>query len=329
MRLKNSDPEASEHSGFYVRPGPDEPERGPLILEKLQDLAEFGHITPDWLVRASGEESFFPFRDLPELMTAVFPEKKSFHLKRHQKAKDTEAGYAKIDVKDLYRCDADGEARDGADGGEEPEDSPQPAMPAEQENGPQTVGSAPIGIDVKALLQASVLMAKERSGKDVRREKVPFSTGRVFQTVRWSFAVFFGLLGIYILGSSGSMRLAIPMFAFSVLLVALDFVGWMCDGLEGWIVNAAGKPPDFSDAEGRLKVGDWAAAAAAFLAVTRKHPKEIHGYFAGLSAAFAARDKKTTAAFHSLAQKNLGTHDLNLLNGALRRRKVPPVPPSG
>lgn len=332
MRLKDSEPDAS---GYFVRSGPDGPERGPLTIDKLQDLAEFGNITLDWLVRKSGEEIFLPFSDLPELMTEVFPQKKSFQLKQYQKAKDQEAELAPIDVRDLFQCAAgsavekaltESDARVG--GAETPGISLLRPNPGDRKIAAENVATAPDGIDVKAILQASEAMAKARTGEGERRGRASFSTNRTFLVVRWILAICFALFGIYVLGASGSWRLAIPMFGMAILLVALDFVAWMCDGVEGWVVNAAGKPPDFSDAERWLRAGDWSAAAAAFLAVCRKHPKQIRGYFAGISAAFAARDEEMAAAFHSLARKNLAAHDLNLLNGALRRGNVPPVPPS-
>src|SRR5690606_22162819 len=116
-----------------------------------------------------------------------------------------EVDYAPIDVKDLFRCGADGPADEdapaegdagGSDAGP-PELRSQQSIPEEPENEPQpfAAGPAPVGIDVRELLQASAAMAKQRSVKAVRPEKAFVSPGRVFRTVRWAFAIFFGLVG--------------------------------------------------------------------------------------------------------------------------------------
>lgn len=327
MRLKATDPKPP---AYFVRSGLDKPERGPLNLENLKDLAEFGNITPDWLVRNSAEEGFRSFRDLPELMLTVFPKKKSFHFKRYQQAADADAGRAAADVKDLYRCTADPSAKNEAmdQGGEASDKALEPAIPEDPKPSPADAAPAPDGVDVKAILQASEAMTKKRSGKNMRPERTPLSLNRALFVVRWILAIFFVLVGLIMLGATGNWMMALPALALAVLLVTLDFVGWMCDGLVQWIANAAGEPPDFSHAENRLRIGDWPAAASAFLEETKRHPKEIRGYFGGITAAFAAGDKKATAAFHSLARKHLSTQDLNLINGALRRRNIPPVPPS-
>lgn len=327
MRFNKHEPEAS---GYFVRRGPDEPERGRLTSAQLCDLAEFGNITPDWLVRAAPEETSRPIREVPELMAELFPEKKTFQFKTYERADNPDAGRPPVDVRGLYRCEADAPEEGDGDsllGAEASALSLRRPMPPERRTPPPLPG-APGAFDVKAILQASEAIAQQRGGNKVDPGRASFSSGRVSLVVRWVFATVFALIGIYVLGASGSWRMAIPLFGLALMLVVLDFIGWMFDGLEQWIANAAGKPPDFTQAEDRLRAGEWAAAASAFLIETKRNPKQIRGYFAGISAAFAARDGRLAAAFHSLAHKHLGTHDLNLLNGALRRSDIPPVPPS-
>ena len=300
MNLRESDPEFSE---YFVRADSAGVERGPFTLDQLQDLAEFGNMTPDWLIRVEPREMWQPLRDSPELLDLVFPPKKAFGFKKFQGEADLDEGHQAVDVKDIYRLRR--------------EDSEEVEWVGEirQEWKPPTALPPPVARVAKA----------ERPRQPVEKLSVPFDMSRVFRVVRWVLAGISGVLALVFLTGSGSWRLAAPFVGFAILLLALDVIAWVCAVPEWWIAKSIQLPPDFGPAEAWMQAEEWSAAAAAFLVETRKHPKEIRGYMGGISAAFAARDEKKLNAFRNLARKNLGSTDWNLLEGALQRKGLPPL----
>jgi hypothetical protein len=325
MHLKDSAPEVS---GYFVRPAPDAPERGPFTVDELRDLAEFKNIGADFLVRAANEEAVRPFGEWPELMAAVFPAKTAFRFKTFQKTEDPDAGYAPINARNINVCaPADLAGAPLTSTGARPPPLPGQGTPVSPPPLPPVDEAA--GFDVKELLEASQVIARERSGGEAGgRSRAPFSAGRVFQTVRWICALFLVGAGIAILALGGAFWMAILPFGAAFLLVALDLVGWAMDGVENWTANAGGAPPDYTRADECFMAGDWGTAAAEFFVILKRRPKELRAYVAGIAAAVAAGDGKQLNVFHALAQTHLKSQDLNLLNGALMRRGIPPVPPA-
>lgn len=297
MNRKDSEPDSSE---YFIRADLSGVERGPFTLDKLQDLAEFGNMTPDWLIRPEQAETWQPLRDCPELLEWVFPQKKTFQFKQFQKENDLDERHRAVDVKEIYRLHR--------------EDSEEIAEEDKKEwKGP-------------AARQSPVAERTKRFPKQNRsRVRGPFSLGRVFRMVRWVLAIICGLLALVFLTMSGNWRLAAPFAGIAAMLVVLDVIVWIINFPEWWIARSVGVPPDFGSAEAWMQTEEWSPAAAAFLVETRKHPKVIRGYVGGISAAFAARDERKLNAFRELARKNLGSTDWNLLEGALQRKGLPPL----
>ncbi len=326
MRLKDSAPEPA---GYRIRSAPDSPERGPYTLDQLKDLAEFGNIAPEWLVQKPGETEYQPLTAFPDLLNAVFPPKKSFQFKQYQAAENPDAGYEAIDVKDIYRCKTELPPKEDRETAapKTPNLLLRPTKLSAPTPPPAPAAFQTDPVDVKALLERNISATRKRPSpaEPPRVSSQPTSASRIFFVTRWVIAAILLILGIHFLVASGSWRIAVPLFGLAFFLVALDLIGWIANAPEYWINRSIGNPANFTRAETHLEAGNWSAAASAYLAETKRHPKEIAGYVPGISAAIAAREPKTVSAFHSLARKNLGAHDLNLLNGALQRRNLAPV----
>jgi hypothetical protein len=326
MHLENTAPPPS---GYFLRSSPDGPERGPLSLDNLRDLAEFQHVTPESWIREPDEAEPQCLADLPELMAAIFPQKKSFQFKHYNQTRDTEAGYAPVDVKSLFRCD----------------NTPPPA-PVRKRGAPPppsvaTVGLAKrgrpapsIGFDPKSVLEASQAMIHNQTGgpsAKQRRPRAGFSAGRTFFAVRWTLAAL--LLGCAIWVWSGVtvvqdifllMVLGMIPMVGAILLTVSDIINWAMNQVGSREIE----PPDFNTAETAFAAEDWPTAAAAYLRLLQHHPHELRAYVPGIAAGVAAGELKKVMAFHNLANKHLGAHDRNLLVDALARRGLPQLPTS-
>jgi hypothetical protein len=337
MRLKDTAPPPA---GYFIRPSPDGPERGPLSLENLRDLAEFQHVTPEFWIRRDGETEPRPLRDLPDLMAHIFPEKKAFHFKSYQQTEDVDAGYNPVDVKNLFRCETSAPPipRPGAPSGQRPINPPPSGGTAETDPEGPGLGLArreqpppAVGFDPKAVLQASQAMTRARTQTEGNPQppKPRFSPRRTFFWIRWSLAALLAGSAVWIWSDLERfqdifllMLLGMVPMVGAILLTVSDIIDWFLNRVGSTEIE----PPDFTRAEAAFAAGEWRAAASEYLRSLQRHPLELHGYIPGIAAAVAAEEPKKAAALHLLANKNLGRHDRNLLTAALRRQGLPPLP---
>src|SRR5690606_35103682 len=105
MRLEPAD---FRPTGYFIRSSLDGPERGPLNLDHLRDLAEFQHVPLTSLVRLRDDEEPRPLSEMPELLAAIFPEKNKLHFKSYRRTTDPDAGNTPVDVHDVNRCETGG-----------------------------------------------------------------------------------------------------------------------------------------------------------------------------------------------------------------------------
>lgn len=70
-----------ETQEIYVRNATETEARGPFNTTQVADLAEVGQVTPDTLIYDAATEQWVPLSTKPELMAAIFPEKKKLSLK--------------------------------------------------------------------------------------------------------------------------------------------------------------------------------------------------------------------------------------------------------
>lgn len=66
---------------LYIRNATETEARGPFNVQQVADLAEAGQVTPETLVYDANAEQWVAFKDQPELLAAIFPEKKKLSLK--------------------------------------------------------------------------------------------------------------------------------------------------------------------------------------------------------------------------------------------------------
>lgn len=66
---------------LYIRNATETEARGPFTVQQVADLAEAGQVTPETLVYDANAEQWVLISTSPELMQAVFPEKKRLVLK--------------------------------------------------------------------------------------------------------------------------------------------------------------------------------------------------------------------------------------------------------
>jgi hypothetical protein len=66
---------------LYIRNATETEARGPFNLQQVADLAEAGQVTADTLVYDPNTEQWIALNASPELMAAIFPEKKKLVLK--------------------------------------------------------------------------------------------------------------------------------------------------------------------------------------------------------------------------------------------------------
>lgn len=67
---------------LYIRNATETEARGPFNVQQVADLAEAGQVTPETLVYDANAEQWVAFKDQPELMPLIFPEKKKLALKK-------------------------------------------------------------------------------------------------------------------------------------------------------------------------------------------------------------------------------------------------------
>lgn len=345
MHLKESD---SHPSGYRIRPSADAPERGPFSLESLHDLAEFQHVTPDFLVRPEGEEEWRPLRDLPELMAAIFPARKAYQFKSYTQQNDPDAGYTPVDVRNIYRCDGPPSRSSPPP---PPVSRPAPPDPAAISPGPppprmdRPEGAAPgdspaeseaIAFDVAKMLEESEAISRARQaerGEERQRwwQAISFPGGSFM--IRWLVAFFLFVVACWIWSDPGtgtvvvvSMLLGLFPMALAIILTAGDIIDWFISRFERLAVRDAVEFVDYREAEAKLAAGDWAGATSAYLTGIEKAPHQLRGYLGAIAAATAAGDQKKLATFQAFALKHLSVPDRNLLSGALNRRGLPPLP---
>ena len=66
---------------LYIRNATETEARGPFNVQQVADLAEAGQVTADTLVYDANTEQWIAINASPELMQAIFPEKKKLSLK--------------------------------------------------------------------------------------------------------------------------------------------------------------------------------------------------------------------------------------------------------
>lgn len=316
MRLKES---IRGLAGYFIRATLEEAERGPFPLEHLADLAEFGNVTPEFLVRREDEAEGRVLRSLPELLAAVFPERKSFRFRAKEETGDTEADFSPVDIHSFYRCEPELDA--GA-----LQLSPE-AEPVSKRPDPEQQG-----VDVKALLEANeeVLRAHAPEPAPVER-KSWYSVSPGMAAFRWLLAFGCFGLGLWIwitndsankIGTVFSLVMGLPFFVVGLVLIVTDILDFFLDRIK---LRDVPKAVDCTEADARFAAEDWPGAAAAYLTAMRKDPHQTRIYLRGISAAAAAGKPRQVAAFHASAIKHLGLHDRNLLSGALARKGLPPL----
>ena len=106
---------------IYIRNAAETEARGPFSLQQVADLAEAGQVTAETLVYDAESEQWLALNAKPDLMAAVFPEKKKLALKAKEfKALNVQQEDAKeISVNDMLAA-AEGRT-DDTKGKENPE----------------------------------------------------------------------------------------------------------------------------------------------------------------------------------------------------------------
>jgi hypothetical protein len=66
---------------LYIRNATETEARGPFNVEQIADLADAGHVSPETLIYDATTEQWVALNSNPELMTAIFPEKRKLTLK--------------------------------------------------------------------------------------------------------------------------------------------------------------------------------------------------------------------------------------------------------
>lgn len=66
---------------IYIRNASESEARGPFNAQQVADLAEAGQVSPDTLIYEAVSEQWVALNTQPDLMAAVFPEKKKLSLK--------------------------------------------------------------------------------------------------------------------------------------------------------------------------------------------------------------------------------------------------------
>lgn len=332
-------PSAPRPTGYFIRSSPDGPERGPLTLENLRDLAEFQHVTPNSEIRSEQDETWRELHEIPDLLTALFPEKTRFAFKSYQRSDNSDAERAPVDVRNLYRCEK-AEVSPGQVEAPPPAQMGTPDHPASTESPPAEglpAESGPAdsgGFDPRQMLAESVAIAKARASAhqpDPGHAPKRFRTRRTLFLVRWLAAALFMAMVWWLWTSLAAspfwaILLSLPLLAFAIALIVSDILDWALDGFQMLSTREPSPPVDYTKAEQLFRAEKWKAAAAAYGEILNIDPHQIRAYREGIAAAIAAGEKKKLKTFQDLAVKHLGSHDRNLLDGALRRHGLPPLP---
>ena len=69
---------------IYIRNESETEARGPFNIEQVSSLVDAGQVTPETLVYEAATEQWIALRANPELMAAIFPEKKKLVLKQKE-----------------------------------------------------------------------------------------------------------------------------------------------------------------------------------------------------------------------------------------------------
>lgn len=101
---------------LYIRNASDTEARGPFNVDQVAGLAEAGQVTADTLVYDATAEQWVAIKSNPELMAAVFPEKKKLTLKAKEikTLNKTEENAKEITVNDMLAA-AEGRTDDTKD----------------------------------------------------------------------------------------------------------------------------------------------------------------------------------------------------------------------
>lgn len=304
---------APRPAGFFIRTNPNDPERGPLSIENLRDLAEFQHLQPDSLIRPENEDSARPLREFLEIFQIVFPEQKRFSFKRPAIAAEPADDLPPIDVTSLLRCET------GDPISIERTERKKPAPPP---------SASPNEIQ-QILAEDNALLKAKIPPQEVEQPR--FLASRVFSLLRWFLVAFLFYTLILVWrdfadSPSWGVLLSMPILVFIGALTAIPFLDWLLDSFSARLTRIPPPDIDYTEAEELFRAERWKEATNAYAKIVKEDPRQIRAYREGIAAAVAAGDEKKAALFRDAAAKSLSLHDHNLLEGALRRHGLLPLP---
>ncbi|HLS27476.1 MAG TPA: hypothetical protein VK041_02425 [Opitutales bacterium] len=304
---------APQPPGYFIRSNPNDPERGPLSIENLRDLAEFQNLQPDSLIRPENVETARPLRDLPEIFKIVFPERKQFSLKPRTIADDPDADLPPVDAASLYRCEID----------------PADIKPTERRK--PTPPPPRATNEIQQLLSEENALLKKAKGPSERVKPPFFRSHLVFSVVRWSLValLIFTLISTWSEFADAPMwgvLISLPLLVFIGALSAGPFLDWLLDSLSERFTQMPPPEIDYTEAEEFFRAEKWKQATIAYAKILKDDPRQLRAYREGIAAAIAAGDNKKAAQFQKDASQYLSPHDRNLLEGALHRHGLLPLP---
>ncbi len=345
MKLKPK----SAPPGYMVRKSPDDSEHGPFTLEHLRDLAEFGHLNSDSLVRSEDSGEYAPLRETPDLLRNVFPERTRMTLGQWKGDKTAEDGCRPVDTRGIRECDPAAE------------DTGLPPAPPDRRGAPSSgalrLKSDPAAAEDSTTSRAdSALQAfqaehelkelghllKRARDKDTPELEADHrgTVSRVLLVARWTIMAVLTAAGVGVwLGVDPASMSAFDVvidFLIGLVLVSFGFLFILPEALRLFAAPLTGftdalilgsaretRNPDHTAAERFLKSGDREAALREYRHLVARFPRDLTSYLKAIRLCREMGREKEARKFHDKALRHIrGKQDRNLFLGSVRRMDV-------
>ncbi len=339
MKLK---PLKFDRPVFFFRNTPDAAERGPFALDGLRDLAEFGHITPEILIRKDSDADFHCLRDDPDLLREIFPERRHLHLGHYEAETKTEDRFRPVDFADARRCfPGKEESAPGNSAGVAPRSR---AAASGIRLNPQR-GNYEAVSETKAETSASAFDPRRALEEITEKSRSEFTEPENKETRAGTWLVFgarlvgallfagYGL-SIFLLVDLGTGPAVVILdFLIGVLLIVLGLVFVLpevlrivtapfCGMVDVLLFGSAreDRRADYGAAELYLANGDTEAALREYRNIVSRFPKEIPAYLQGIRLCRKLGRKGESKELYNRALRRISSaQDRNLFIGAVRR----------